>query len=218
KIKKAMKNNPSELLVWAVCGAGKTEMLFKGITAAIQDDKRICIATPRADVVRELYPRFKEAFPNTAMEALYADSKDRSEIGQLIITTTHQIIRYQQAFDIMIIDEIDAFPFHHDPNLATLANRACKKDATKIYLTATPRPEQKRRKIPTIFVPIRYHGRPLPVPNLKLDITLRKKLASGQAPTSLETFMKERNHQRQLLLFVPTVALVQTLASIYQIE
>src|SRR5690625_770837 len=46
-----------EKLIWAVTGAGKTEMLFKGIDYALKKGERICIATPRADVVRELLPR-----------------------------------------------------------------------------------------------------------------------------------------------------------------
>ncbi|WP_235182968.1 DEAD/DEAH box helicase family protein [Gracilibacillus boraciitolerans] len=163
-IQEALKTNQQELLIWAVCGAGKTEMLFPAINFAIKENKRVCLATPRADVVRELLPRMKQAFPQTEIEALYADSPDRTEIGQLILSTTHQLIRYQQAFDLMIIDEIDAFPFHHDPTLPLLANRACQKHATRIYLTATPRPVQQkkiaRKKLPAIFVPIRYHGHP----------------------------------------------------------
>src|SRR5690606_27188817 len=49
----------NELLVWAVCGAGKTEVLFAGINTALAAGKRLCIATPRTDVVRELAPRLK---------------------------------------------------------------------------------------------------------------------------------------------------------------
>lgn len=212
EIKKAILYPSSELLVWAVCGAGKTEMLFEGLTEAIRQNKRICIATPRADVVRELFPRLTEAFPHTQMEALYADSPDRTDRGQFIITTAHQLIRYQQAFDVMIIDEVDAFPFHHDKTLPFLAKRACQEDATTIYLTATPRPEQKRKKIPTIFVPIRYHGKPLPVPVLQMEMTLRKKLQINKTPDSLLSFMRKRNRQRQLLIFVPTVSLTQVFA------
>src|SRR5690625_708678 len=51
RIKKVVHEG-GELLVWAVTGAGKTEMLFPGITIALKQGKRICIATPRADVVR----------------------------------------------------------------------------------------------------------------------------------------------------------------------
>src|SRR5690625_2408381 len=52
RILKAIHNNEKHLLVWGVCGAGKTEMLFPGLTEAIKQGKRVCIATPRTDVVR----------------------------------------------------------------------------------------------------------------------------------------------------------------------
>ncbi|MFK4997167.1 DEAD/DEAH box helicase family protein [Bacillus sp. N9] len=50
----------NELTVWAVCGSGKTEVLFAGIERALQLGKRIVIATPRTDVVLELAPRLKK--------------------------------------------------------------------------------------------------------------------------------------------------------------
>ncbi|UOQ48313.1 DEAD/DEAH box helicase family protein [Gracilibacillus caseinilyticus] len=219
-IKEAIAYAKKELLVWAVCGAGKTEMLFPAITEAIQTNKRICLATPRADVVRELFPRMQSAFPHTEIEALYADSSDRTDVGQFIISTTHQLIRYHDAFDVMIIDEIDAFPFHHDQTLSFLADRACKQAASKIYLTATPRSKQKRaissKKLDVQFVPIRFHGQPLPVPQLQIEWQLRKKLDNGKQPHALTKFIKNRSDRRQLLLFVPTIARMKTVAPFFQ--
>ncbi|WP_058306680.1 DEAD/DEAH box helicase [Gracilibacillus massiliensis] len=221
-LKKALASHQAEQLVWAVCGSGKTEMLFPVIELAIKENRRLCIATPRADVVRELFPRIKQSFPQTETEALYADSPDRTEIGQLVISTTHQLIRYQEAFDLMIIDEIDAFPFHHDPTLPFLSNRACKEDATKIYLTATPRPSQQKqiskKKLPTIFVPIRYHGHPLPIPQLQIEWNLRKKLKRGNQPNTLQHFINKRTNQRQLLIFVPSIALLEKVATLLKAE
>ncbi|SHM96903.1 DEAD/DEAH box helicase [Gracilibacillus kekensis] len=211
-LKNALESRQPEQLVWAVCGSGKTEMLFPVIEAAIKDNLRIGIATPRADVVRELFPRMHQAFPQTAIEALYADSPDRTGTGQLVISTTHQLIRYQEAFDLMIIDEIDAFPFHHDSTLPFLANRACKKVASKIYLTATPRPSQQKqitkKKLPTIFIPVRYHGHPLPIPQPQIEWNLKKKLERGNTPNALQQFMDNRPNIRQLLIFVPSIAIL----------
>ena len=59
----AMAKGEAELLVWAVCGAGKTEMLFPGLAFALTSGKRVCLATPRADVVRELVPRIESGLP-----------------------------------------------------------------------------------------------------------------------------------------------------------
>ena len=56
-------------IIWAVCGAGKTEMMFETIALALQQQKRVCWAIPRADVVIELVPRLKQAFPHALVIA-----------------------------------------------------------------------------------------------------------------------------------------------------
>ncbi|MFP3513304.1 DEAD/DEAH box helicase family protein, partial [Peribacillus sp. SIMBA_075] len=38
-------------LLYAVCGAGKTEILFSPIHEALQKGLRICVAAPRTDVI-----------------------------------------------------------------------------------------------------------------------------------------------------------------------
>lgn len=219
-IEQVLSSQHKKLMIWAVCGSGKTEMLFPAITKAIKESKRICIATPRADVVRELYPRLKQAFPETEIEALYADSPDRTDRGQLIISTTHQLIRFRNAFDVMIIDEIDAFPFHHDKTLPYLTDRASKASATSVYLTATPRKKHKQqirlKKLPVQFIPVRFHGHLLPIPQLKLEIGLRKKLQQGKKINALQQFIATRSSTRQLLLFVPTISLLEKVAKQYQ--
>ena len=220
RVVNAIHLKQKELMVWAVCGAGKTEMLFAAVTKAIQTGKRICLTTPRTDVVRELYPRFCHAFPQTEIEALYAGSEYRLDTGQLIICTTHQLIRFHSAFDLMIIDEIDAFPFSHVPNLKELAIRACRKEATRIYLSATPNKKQqrqiRRQQLPVAFVPLRYHGYPLPVPQLQLEWKHRDQLLKYNRSRLLDVFLEQRFTERQLLIFVPTVALAESIAKHYQ--
>ena len=54
-VTQAIKNK-TELLVWAVCGAGKTEILFAGIEKALQLGYRICIAIPNRCLLEELAP------------------------------------------------------------------------------------------------------------------------------------------------------------------
>ena len=190
----AIRNQEKELLIWAVCGAGKTEMLFPGITEALKQGKRICIATPRADVVRELLPRLRQAFATVSIQALYGGSKDRDGTAQLMIATTHQLLRYKDAFDVLIIDEIDAFPFHADPSLPFAANRAKKTEGTTIYLTATPRSNQRKeinqKKLPHVFVPIRFHGHALPVPIMKMSYSLKNELRQFHPPAALMKWIK----------------------------
>ncbi|KHF29007.1 Type III restriction enzyme, res subunit [Anoxybacillus sp. BCO1] len=133
----AIDRNDS-LLVWAVCGAGKTEVLFAGIDLALSHGKRVCIAAPRTDVVLELAPRLASVFPSVDMAALYGGSQDRGKLASLTVATTHQLLRYYRAFDVMIVDEVDAFPYSVDPMLSYAVERARKPTSSLIYLTATP--------------------------------------------------------------------------------
>lgn len=205
-----------ELLVWAVTGAGKTEMLFPGITTALEQGKRVCLATPRADVVRELLPRIQSAFSNVSIQALYGGSKDKHGTAPFIIATTHQLLRYIDTFDVLIIDEIDAFPYHLDESLQFAAKRAVKQTASLIYLTATPRKKLRQqvqlKKINYVFVPARFHGHPLPIPTNVYCARLKRYLDQTIIPQRFIEWLHKRNNKtRQLLIFIPTIELASTL-------
>lgn len=118
-----------ELLVWAVCGSGKTEMLFPGIEFALNHGLRVCVATPRTDVVLELLPRLKKAFEKVEVSALYGGSEDKGSLTPLMISTAHQLMRYRDIFDVMIIDEVDAFPFSADETLRFAVDKPERKTA-----------------------------------------------------------------------------------------
>ncbi|AIF44164.1 DEAD/DEAH box helicase [Virgibacillus sp. SK37] len=217
RIVSAITNKEEELLVWAVCGAGKTEMLFPGIAEALRSGMRVCLATPRADVVQELLPRIRNAFKNVNIQGLYGGSEEKTGNAQLIISTTHQLLRFKAAFHLLIIDEVDAFPFHNDPSLPYAAKRSLHStQSTTVFLTATPRRNQQFRlwmkQLPHVFVPARFHGHPLPVPILKTCTSLKKDTQANRVPDVLLNWMKKRSSpHRQLLLFVPTIELVEQL-------
>ncbi|MFB4167824.1 DEAD/DEAH box helicase [Virgibacillus sp. JSM 102003] len=218
RITEAIRNKENELLVWAVCGAGKTEMLFPGITESLKRGKRICIATPRTDVVRELLPRLREAFSGIYVQGLYGGSRETEGAAQLVIATTHQLLRFKNAFDVIIIDEIDAFPYHANKSLSYAANRSKKeKSNTTIYLTATPRQNHQiqisRKRLQHIFVPSRFHGYPLPVPVFHMCYSLKKYMISSRPPKSfLNWYVQRENPNRQLLIFVPTILFAEKLS------
>ncbi|CEI81189.1 DEAD/DEAH box helicase [Oceanobacillus sp. M60] len=206
-------------LCWAVCGAGKTEMLFPAITAALKRGDRVALASPRVDVIRELLPRMRQAFQNITIEALYGGSEQRTGRSQLILATTHQLLRYYQAFDVLIIDEVDAFPYYLDRSLMYAAKQAVKKQATTLYLTATPRKnfrlQMKLGKLPHVFVPLRYHGHLLPVPKFKFSFYLTSQLTNKKLPHVLLKWLTQRkNPKRQLLLFVPEIVMAKELKEV----
>lgn len=213
---KAIQRKEKEFLIWAVCGSGKTEMLFHAINYCLQQGKRIAIASPRVDVIRELYPRIQSAFEKVTVEALYGSSENKYGISQIILATTHQLMRFRKAFDVLVIDEVDAFPFNYDDTLTYAAVHAKKPEATIVYLTATPRKDlQKRirqRNIQHVFVPLRYHGYPLPEPTMKMTIRLQQSLSKKQFPPIFFKWLSKRKKpERQLLIFVPTVRLAKDL-------
>lgn len=199
-----------ELLVWAVCGAGKTELLFKGIETAIAKGKRVCLATPRTDVVLELTPRLQTVFPAIQVASLYGGSDDRHQFSSLTVSTTHQLLRFYQAFDVMIIDEVDAFPYSADPMLKFAVKNSRKDSSSLIYLTATPsrkwQRECRRGLREFVTIPARFHRHPLPVPTFVWCGKWDKVLGKGRLPTVLYKWIQERlSVGTPMLLFVPTV-------------
>lgn len=119
-------------------------MLFYGMEEALRKGERVCIATPRTDVVLELAPRLQKVFPNVNVASLYGGSEDRDKDAALVVATTHQLLRYYRTFHVMIVDEIDAFPYHADQMLQYAVEQAMKEKAARIYLTATPDEKWKR--------------------------------------------------------------------------
>lgn len=103
------------MLLWAVAGSGKTEMMFEGMNWALRKGYRVCLASPRVDVCLELHPRLKAVFPTLEIVCLYGDSEDKYQGEQFVLATTHQLIRFYEAFQVIFIDEVDAFPYAKDP-------------------------------------------------------------------------------------------------------
>ncbi|WP_169720900.1 DEAD/DEAH box helicase [Alteribacter aurantiacus] len=205
-----------ECLLWAVCGAGKTEMLFDAIHHSLNDNKRVLIATPRADVVRELVPRLNAAFPGTDIAMLFGGSDDRFKNASLTVSTTHQLLRFYHAFDLTIIDEVDAFPYDHDPKLRYAVKQATKPDALVAYVTATPDQRMQSKAIggmlPHVKVPRRFHGHPLPEPTFQWAMSWRKTASKGRLPSAVEYWLKTvLLEKKQVFLFVPSIRILRAI-------
>ena len=70
---------------------------------------------------------------------------DKEKDAVLVVATTHQLLRYYRAFHVMVVDEIDAFPYCADQMLQYAVKQAMKERAARIYLTATPDETWKRK-------------------------------------------------------------------------
>lgn len=215
---KAVQTN-EQLLIWAVCGAGKTEILFEGIQTALHTGKKVCLATPRTDVVIELAPRIKSAFPGIEVIALYGGSEDRDKTAPITLATTHQLLRFYKAFDMIIIDEVDAFPYSVEPMLQYAVNQAKKDTSSTIYLTATPNQKWKKEieagKRKAVIIPARYHRYALPVPEFIWCGNWEKILKKKRLPRNVMRWIKKHLEiGKQAFLFVPRITYLESIVEI----
>lgn len=217
----ATRPGPSEFLLWAVCGAGKTELLFPSVAETLRAGGRVLIATPRKDVVLELAPRIRAVFPAARVIAVHGSSREKWEDGDITIATTHQVMRYYQRFPLVVLDEVDAFPYHNNPVLYRVLARAVQPGGKILYLSATPPRYLQKRLVPRagyasqgssthVLLPGRYHGSPLPVPRISTVSGLYKRLTAGRPiPELLDPLAASLGQERQVFVFVPRVDQVE---------
>ena len=198
----------SDVLLYCVCGAGKTELVARSIAAMLAQRRKVCFAIPRRQVVLELRERLAGWFPKAKVTAVCGGYTQDTD-GDLIVCTTHQLYRYYGAFDLLILDDPDAVPFRGNDVLHGIARVSCR--GHTIYLTATPddylleEVRQGRMKCLTLYS--RPHGQPLPEPRIKvwplpvLFVML------------IRWLIRCRKHPR--MVFVPTVRMAYVLHGLF---
>ncbi|WP_410770652.1 helicase-related protein [Fontibacillus sp. BL9] len=212
-------SRPQRFLLWAVTGAGKTEMIFPLLRYVLDRGGKVMVATPRRDVVLELAPRLAKVFPEEEITVLYGGSPQRWEGSRLFLSTTHQLMRFYHAFDLVIIDELDAFPYHNDPMLAFAAGASCKPEGRFIFLSATPpgnlQREARLGRLPHARVPARFHGHPLPVPSRirmkPVESCLRRQ---SFAPALISSMEKSISRGAQIFVFVSRIRHIEPVLSL----
>ncbi len=194
-----------DVLVFAICGSGKTELVLESIQHALEHKQKVGISVARRQVVLQLYERLSKIFPSIKVVAVCEGHTDDCE-GHLIISTTHQLFRFHKMFDLLILDEPDAFPFSADLTLQGFAKQAVK--GQTIYLTATPSDELinrvKRKECAEVRLFQRPHGYGLVIPQCKY-IPLY-----GQF-VYLKHWLKK--FEESCLIFVPSIKLGNQLSA-----
>ena len=206
-------------LVHAVTGAGKTEMMYQVVATAIKSGQAVCIATPRIDVCIELYGRMKDDF-SCPISLLHGESEPYFRTP-LVIATTHQLLKFYQSFDLIIVDEVDAFPFVGNPMLNHAVKQAKKKTGQLIYLTATSTvslEEQVRVGVLEKYhLARRFHGNPLVIPQFFWQGKLQQSLSKQKLPRPLlRQLKKQRKSKFPLLIFFPNIAMGERFTKILQ--
>jgi len=193
-------------LIKAITGAGKTELVYATMEYALKKKQNVGFAIPRRDVVIDLFPRIKSAFPNARVTYVIGEHS-KVLTGDIILLTTHQLYRYRSYFDLLIVDEIDAFPYKGNDLLNKFLLDSVR--GNMILLSATPSKEdlEKISQRGKIFeVNARYHHHPLPVPQFKrANISILF--------TCVKFLKKFLNDNKPVLIFCPTIDLCLKLYS-----
>lgn len=195
-----------DTLIYAVCGAGKTELVYGVIADALRRGEQVGFALPRRDVVIELFYRLKEGFPENKVIAVYG-GHNQTLTGDIIVLTTHQIYRYPNYFDLLVMDEIDAFPFRGNDVLNAFYKHAVRGHV--VLMSATPSKEllrsfqEKGKDI--VELRTRFHKHPIPVP----------KMCVCPLPVALIRLVfllrRYKKTKKQCFIFAPTISKCESL-------
>ena len=208
--KELVEITDKEHLVWAVTGAGKTEMIFELMKSVLEVGGRVGLAAPRIDVCNELAPRIKEAFPLEEVAVLHGLTEESYKRTPITIATTHQMLRFYHAFDVLIVDEVDAFPYSNSDMLQFAVHRAVKPTGRLVFMTATPSKLElyniQHHQLSYSLLPARFHRHPLVVPIFNELRNWDRALEKKKIPQELYSWMKKRLEEKTpFLVFVSTI-------------
>ena len=204
--------NKIDTLVNAVCGAGKTELIYSIMAYCLSLGKAVAFAVPRRDVVIELSQRIHMVFPNNSIVSVYGGHTEKL-VADIVVLTTHQLYRYEKYFDLIILDEIDAFPFKNNKLLNSMFFRAVKGNI--VMMSATPSKDvidffsQNGKQI--LELNTRFHKHPLPVPKVITRIGVLK------LPYLILKLRKFIKGGKKVFVFAPTISKCESIYKIIKI-
>ena len=216
-IRAVEKKEPT--LVHAVTGAGKTEMIYQVVAKVIDDGGAVCLASPRIDVCLELYKRLQNDFA-CDIALLHGESEPYFRTP-LVVATTHQLLKFYHAFDLLIVDEVDAFPYVDNSVLYYAVNQCVKEEGLRIFLTATSTDELDKKvrtgELKRLSLPRRFHGNPLIIPKSVWLSDFNRCLEKNQLSTKLKTYIeKQRRTGYPLLIFTSEIKKGEKLKELLQ--
>ncbi len=197
------------VLVEAVCGAGKTELVVQAIANALKENRKVGWAIPRRQVVLQLKERLQSIFPTIKVIAVCEGFTEIVD-GDLIVCTTHQLFRYENYFDLLVLDEPDAFPYKGDSMLEAFALNSVKGHI--VSLTATPSKQQrlevKNKQVEHVTLYERPFKNRLPVPIKIISFNL-------YLYVWLYNYLKAATYQT--MIFVPTIKKAKKISRLFNL-
>ena len=207
------------ILVHAVTGAGKTEMIYQVVAKVINAGGAVCLASPRIDVCLELYKRLQDDFA-CEIALLHGESEPYFRTP-LVVATTHQLLKFHHAFDLLIVDEVDAFPYVDNSVLYYAVNQCVKVEGLTIFLTATSTDELDKKvrtgELKRLSLPRQFHGNPLIIPKPVWLSDFNRCLEKNKLSAKLKTYIeKQRRTSYPLLIFASEIKKGEKLKEILQ--
>ena len=212
--KKILANyiDKKDTLVNAVCGAGKTELVYAVMAYCLSQGNSVAFAVPRRDVVIELSQRIHMVFPYNSIVSVYGGHNEKLE-ADIVVLTTHQLYRYEKYFDLIILDEIDAFPFKNNRLLGAMFFRAIKGQI--VMMSATPSIDvieyfsKDNREI--LELNTRFHRHPLPVPQVV------QRIGHFKLPYLIQKLKEYKSENKKVFIFAPTIDKCEFVAKMLKI-
>lgn len=191
--------NKKNALIYAVTGAGKTELVYELISYCLNRGLHVGFALPRVDIVIELEKRLQDSFLNNSVCSVYKDHSFILE-ADIVILTTHQLYRYPSYFDLLILDEIDAFPYKENTMLKEFFKSSVRGQYVLMSATIDENDISTIKKDNgTVFKLMqRFHQKPIPLPQfIKESFFPRLQV--------LFRLRKYLNMHKPVLIFVPEI-------------
>lgn len=185
-----------DVLVNAVCGAGKTEIVLYAIKCAVENGDRVGFIIPRREVVKEIGLRLKDVFKDLKVVFVYGGHSKELD-GDIVVLTSHQARRYKEKFGLCILDEVDAFPYSGNKPLEAIVKDTCY--GSFIYMSATPDISYKKYK--SLVLNKRFHGFEVPIPKL-----MRKSFL-GQILFMLKRLYEYKRSSKPCLVYLPKISM-----------
>ncbi|MBE3598867.1 MAG: DEAD/DEAH box helicase [Limnochordaceae bacterium] len=231
---------PRGCLVWAVTGAGKTEVAFGAVQVALEMGGAVLFAAPRREVAVDIARRAWEAFGGEGFALLVGRCRpdsDRDGLAgghaaatpatsltpgcRLVVATTHQALRFYQAFSLVVLDEVDAFPYAGSDMLHLAVDRATHPKGYTVWMSATPdrrtRDRVRAGHWEVVTIAARHHGYPLPEPSVYAGRDVARWQQAPQdasrVPAPVRRWMEARRPATRLLVFCPTIRHVEAVAA-----
>lgn len=206
-LKYAIAARGKKILLQAICGSGKTEIMAVILVSFLRQNKKVAWATPRKDIVIDLLPRLKRYFPTTKIIGLYEDSPDLNDDAPFILLTTARLSQFIHIFDVLIVDENDAFPYKDNIQQQEATKRAITEEGCIFFLSATVQRQNKHDYDFIIQLTKRFHLHPHPLPQYKKIRPFFLQRGAIFPKSFISKIVHYLEQRKCVFIFVPTKAM-----------